>query len=193
LREYVIVNANESEKVKDIERNFLEKELSFKNEIENEKKNLIEAKHIIDQKDNLIFKLNNEIIDNSNLITHKDNTINNLNNQIQNYSKNIDDLQSIILSQKNEIFNQQQEITNLNNSCKNYEDIIRQKDLDMVDVKTKGKTLISQYNKKIESLNNKSQELESSMTKQKKEINDLNLLLNEIKLEKNNLEEKYYK
>jgi len=63
----------------------------------------------------------------------------------------------------------------------------------MVDVKTKGKTLISQYNKKIESLNNKSQEMESSMTKQKKEINDLNLLLNEIKLEKNNLEEKYYK
>lgn len=189
----MLINANESEKIKENEQVHQEKENFLLNEIENEKKNIFEIKEIVDLKDNNIKKLNFEIYELKKTQEVNSKTIANQYIQIQQYSINLDDLHNNILSKKNEIFKLQQEIVNHQNTIKNSECSLVKKDADMMDIKNKGKILINQYNKKIENLINKTQDLDSNIAKSKKEYNELNSFLNEIKNEKNNLEEKYYK
>lgn len=183
LREYVITNANETEKAKDLEKIYMERERSLLNQIEDQKNLASEAYKHCDTKDMTITKLTYEIAEQIKVIQRQENEMKDLSNQIQSYSKGIDDLHSVILSHKSEIFQLRNELAEKINTIRINEDNISKYQAEVTFTKNKAKELIETCNRITKEKEKRLKEIELSKEVLNSEKSQLASLLDETKLE----------
>ena len=149
---------------------------SLNNDLENNKRILIEKEGIIESKDNLIYEkdsliINQEniIISKNNLINQKDNQILNLNKKINSQNQLIDEKIKIISSNEKNILVLNNSISNLNNQLDEKNNLISSLESCNVDLKE----IVDSKNIIITSLENKNSSLINDLEIKKNELSDL--------------------
>jgi chromosome segregation ATPase len=192
LRDYVLKNAHSTQKITELESSLQNREFILTKEIESLRITIDENKKMIENKDSIIQRLNNDIFQYMNLINERDCKINEL-------RKELHEKESAIEAVKKELLISLAQKDSLEDLVESYKDLnvakdkdIKEKEEKINDFMMKGKTLVNEYDSKIDFLKVKLKEKEEQSKKHRMEVKNLNILINELKSEVNNSEKKFY-
>ena len=193
LREYVLKDAYMSQRINQLESMLQNKEFLLSKEIENLKSAIEENKKLIETKETTISSLNCEIKNYMQFINQRDLKISDLKKEIDLKERENEDLKIDILNHINKE-------DSLKHQIEKHKSVAESKDLEIIfqeeklqEFRKKGKTLIDQYDNKIENLKLKLSQSEEDIKKSRLEIKNLNILINELKRERDITEERSYR
>lgn len=192
LKDYVLKDANMTRRIAELENLLLNKETLLQKEIESLKETIEDRRRVIESKEGKIYNLNEELKHYQETIANKDIKIKELKTQIESNEKEIEEVKRECEEYIHKTQNLQHEMENVKTNLFNKESEIRSHEDKFQDFKKKGKNLIDQYDSKIESLKLKQMNLEADLKKAKMEVKNLNLLIGEIKKDRDASEEKSF-
>jgi kinesin family protein 15 len=190
LREYVLKNAYLSQQITQSESMLEMKEYNLKKEIDNLKSSLEENKKIVESKDSIISSLNGDIKNYMQIINQKDLNLLEMKKEIDVLLKENAELKQEVLKYMNKEVSHENEIEMYKSFVESKNLEIKLQKEEFSEFKKKGKTLIDQYDNKMESLKLKANHWEEEYKKSRLEIKNLNTLVNELKRQCDNVEEK---
>jgi chromosome segregation ATPase len=192
LRDYVLKNAHSTQRILELESSLMNREFILTKEIESLKTTIQENIKRIENKDNIIQKLNNDILQYMNLINERDIRINEL-------RKELHEKEVYIENVKKELFTNLSQKDSLEKLIDSYKDLTLAQDKELKenqekinDFMMKGKTLVNEYDSKLDFYKIKLKEKEELTKKHRMEVRNLNILINEYKIQANNSEKKFY-
>lgn len=190
LHEYVLKDAYMSQRISQLETMLQNKEFMLNKDIDSLKSTIEENKRLIESKENIIVGLNSEIKNYMMLINQRDVKINELKIELDNKQLENDELRNEIISRQNKEDNlmNQIEFNKIKLQSKEAEVKLQEERFD--DFRKKGKTLVDQYDSKLENLKLKYSQLEEDFKKSKLENRNLNTLITDLKKERDYADEK---
>ena len=192
LRDYVLKNAHSTQKIAELENTIQNREFILTKEIDSLKCTIEENTKMIENKDLIIQKLNNDILQYMSLINERDLKINEIRKDLHQKELEIELVKKELLSsvaQKDSFENLVDSYKELN-IAKDKE--LKEKEERINDFMLKGKSLVNEYDNKLDILKVKLKEKEELSKKHRLEVKNLNILINELKGEINNSERKFY-
>ena len=191
LREFVLKNAYSSQKLIETENTLQNKEFLLSREIDRLKISIDENQRLIQNKENVIKCLNNDIKNYISIINERDQKITDLKIEMDNIRNSYDEFkkESDLIRKDYEKILSELEIER--NKNKKIEEDMKDHEDKFNELKVKGKSLIEQYESKIDSLKYKLKENDEVKKKFNLDLKNLNILINELKNERNHIEDKF--
>jgi chromosome segregation ATPase len=192
LRDYVLKNAHSTQKILELESSLQNREFILTREIASLRISIEENNRIIENKDNIINRLSDERDQYMNLINERDIRLNELRRELHEKEAEIEAVKKDLATN----INQKDSLEKL---VESYKDLTIAKDKDLKDKEEKisdfmmkGKTLVNEYDGKIDFLKVKLKEKEELSKKHRMEVRNLNIIINDLKGEINNAEKKFF-
>ena len=173
LKDYIMKNSYMEQKIEQTESVYAKKEAMLNNDMQVLSRTIEENKKMLDVKDSTIANLNNDIKNYLNMIAQKDNQILVMKGEIENKEKSIEQK----ISEKNETNSTieilKEELTKMKITLEMKNEIIKQNENKIEEVKQKGIHLVNKYDEEIKKLKDDiSQRIEqyTSLSRKKTEI-----------------------